>query len=536
MNRLVTTAFAVQLALVGAVTAGAQQSTSRAPASPRSAAPGPPVSEVVLEFDQTSRALRIPTARDSALIEQLGPNRFRLRQPGAVQIRVVHTNTALYEFTTDTAVSALAAAAPLGAFAPRLAPYLPQLFAALIAARAGGHGGVRAAAVAPSMLPDSAPSRYVGTQRALETGHAVERDVRVIDGVVYGDPGIERMRSAMLNALDLIGRNPADTTIAGALRDSLNQQFARGRPAASLQNCARVSEGAHGPFGLGDSLRRTATHLRPSAILLAVQLADPAVDTLSADGDVRARLRALNASADSLLRASDTTVADAYHVENLTAIVATACSRWESDPVHVTAAAGRVVTLKIQPRPDPEIARVAPSASVSTAVTVLPPLSVVEPSIGLSIIAAPGAKFYTYATRVPAAGGGGKVEIYQQSVNDARYSWGVTLGLTWRAQLLPLDWRDRFGVAVWLPDLTVGQDGGANEFGIGSAVSFGVFKIGAGTIWIRHSALNGQNVGDLLPNSGFLQTKMTYGAGKTYISISLFGVPPFLESTASAGK
>jgi hypothetical protein len=85
-------------------------------------------------------------------------------------------------------------------------------------------------------------------------------------------------------------------------------------------------------------------------------------------------------------------------------------------------------------------------------------------------------------------------------------------------------------VSIWLPELTLGQLGDSKSFGVGSAIAvFNRVKLGAGAIWIRHTELDQQHVGQQIFNANFLQTVDTYGKAKPYISLSVFDWPPFLS-------
>ena len=76
-------------------------------AAPSQAAParGRPstAARLVLEYDQTTGTLRRDSTSNSNVIEFLGGDTIRLRKPARIQVRVVHTNTALYDLAvTDT--------------------------------------------------------------------------------------------------------------------------------------------------------------------------------------------------------------------------------------------------------------------------------------------------------------------------------------------------------------------------------------------------------------------------------------------------
>jgi len=65
------------------------------------------------------------------------------------------------------------------------------------------------------------------------------------------------------------------------------------------------------------------------------------------------------------------------------------------------------------------------------------------------------------------------------------------------------------------------------SFGIGVGLSWKAAKISAGVIWIRRIELDGQEVGDFLPDPEFLKTRDTYGSPEIYVGVSVIGWPPF---------
>src|SRR5512135_431690 len=74
--------------------AGAKRG-SQAPASQGGrAVPG---QVVLLEFDPATDALRPASAADARLVESISGHKVRLRKAAQVRLRVVHTNTALYD-------------------------------------------------------------------------------------------------------------------------------------------------------------------------------------------------------------------------------------------------------------------------------------------------------------------------------------------------------------------------------------------------------------------------------------------------------
>jgi hypothetical protein len=464
--------------------------------------------QVVLEFDQSTKTFKVvPPSDGNRLVDVVNDHTFRLKRPGPVQLRVINTNTAFYTVTTDTAAVAVQEKQDIWSFIAQAKPYFPQIAAAISAGRS--KGGSSAISTLPAAVPAGGTERM---QRTLEVAHSLESDLVQADSLVSGPRGVNGVRASVLRALDRMRKDVPEPP-AREFREALGLA---GEP------CAET--GPAPTLAIGTNLVAVTRRLKPRADSLLEGLADP--DFEQGSDSVRSlhsKLKSLHAHADTLLRDSDNLVTAAYHVENVAAVVAKACSHWESHPSSVASSAGRAFTVKIMPRTDPEITRVAGAAQVVSTVTILPPKRFVDPSLGLSVLAAPRAQYPTYDTRTPATGGNASVEIYQPGIKDLRFSWGVTLGLAMR----PLDWRENNGFAVWLPELTVGQASNVVEFGIGSALSWGSVKLGGGAIWIQHSELNGQQLGDKVPNKGFLQLHDTYGKGNAYVSLSIFGTPPF---------
>jgi len=144
-------------------------------------------------------------------------------------------------------------------------------------------------------------------------------------------------------------------------------------------------------------------------------------------------------------------------------------------------------------------------------------------SAGLSLLVAPNARFPVFATRVDSTSGTKGVQIYKQNTNDARYSWGATVGLSWRL----FDWTAQSNLALWVPELSILESQGATGLALGSALSWHSVKLGAGVLWVQHAALQGDQVGDHIPNAGYLQAANTYGRPTWYVSFSVFDVPGF---------
>jgi hypothetical protein len=189
---------------------------------------------------------------------------------------------------------------------------------------------------------------------------------------------------------------------------------------------------------------------------------------------------------------------------------------------------GRTVKISIVKESDPDLSEGATLRDTTLTISLLSPPAIVRFSAGLALMDTPAAHYPVYATRVPATGGP-QLEIYQSSVTDQRITWGLVAGATWR-------WCDGLGhlpLSLWLPELTVGDPTSStqHELGIGGAISFGFFKLGAGSMWVRHTKLDTLGVGAKIPNAGFLLQRDTYGHGNLFVSISLVGIAPFTIDT-----
>ena len=517
----------VLLAMAPALAAQSPSAARRGPQAPASrGGRGVPAQVVLLEFDPATDSLRPASQADARLVESISGHKVRLRKPAQVRLRVVHTNTGLYDvaIAVDSGLpppSATGNAKPgdVSTFVGLTHSYFATLLGGLTPS--GKNRGATENEAPRSTLPDSASTLAGVTDsnmiRTYNVARAMEPHLWATDSVTAGPRSIGFFRGRARAALQHL----RDTTVhpesvAQAFRDSVGLR--------GMQECQAIT---------GDTLgltRRLVAHhdaLKPLYDSLMRGLSDPAFADYRSFRD---SLMLFRSRADSSIRNAEFLADSARDTEHLVTVVASACSYQESPRHHaVSASASQIFVVKVSRRGESDIAPVAKDLPVPdpVTVTVLPPRPFVPPSVGLSLLAAFGAQFPTYATRTPATGGS-QVEIFQPTTTvDARYSWGPTLGLSWRF----LDWTEKKNVAIWLPEITADQaqsSSGFLGFGIGSAISWGPVKLGTGMLWVQHAELIGQNVGDRLPNKDFLQTRNEYGHGKWYVSISVFGVPAFL--------
>jgi hypothetical protein len=235
------------------------------------------------------------------------------------------------------------------------------------------------------------------------------------------------------------------------------------------------------------------------------------------------RVRMMQDSAQMLARQTyaavgdfEPMVANAYRVERLVAIVASACSHWSGGTVQGTLTKGRDVTVRVEPRTEVETSRLAERGPVEYTVSVLP-RTILRPALGFAAIAAPDARFANYGTRAVTGG----VEIYETGTRDARFAVGGTLGFTWPG----LDYRETRGFAVWLPEFTVAP-GRVTAFGVGGAVSWSFLKLGGGVAFVRYGALEGAHAGDVVSDESVMQINDTYSSPKLYFSVGVFDWAP----------
>ena len=462
-----------------------------------------------MEYDHRAGSVRVLVSHGETTdtLKQL-PGKghaFRLAAPLPVSVRVINTNTGVYKIAATSDSTRAPAVDSLRAFLGRLGPYLPDVALALAGPMRRGERNMFA----------NVTSTRVGVVDAENAAQQVIDALAQIDSVMFAANGVHGVLGKTLRTVERMRTEDVQRQ-ASLLRDSL------GLPAPA-KKCPAGADMRQGP-PLARGLLGAFADLAPGNVRLRRSLVDSTVfnENASTIGLYR-QLQRLAPRADTAQRDYDDVVALAYHVERLATTVASACSDWRSNALPVSLAAGPTITLKIDPRADLELARAADQGSTSVNVTLLPPSSWIEPALGVGFVYAPQARFATYGAR---SAPGGVTEVYEQSKRDLRFGYAASLGFTYR----PLNWRERTGVSIWLPELTLGQLGDAKAFGVGSAVAiFNRVKLGAGAIWVRHTELDQQHVGQQIFNANFLQTVDTYGKAKPYFSISVFDWPPFLS-------
>lgn len=449
----------------------------------------------IVEFDHrtgTARLITVNAARaDTSEVGE--PPVVRLPRSVPVEVRVVNTNTAVYRFSTETKSTALPETQSVQSFLATLNPYLPELRSAATSAlrrdiRLGNRRATNAGA-----------ARAALTSSMSEARSSLAR----VDDALFGEAGLQENLTTSLLALE---------------------QMRQGVPPE------RASEGLRRALNLGGPCQPEAPVRLPTAQRLLTALAD----VVQASQELRASMHMAASFNDEMLQALadsarmverqtqqavsdfEPLVANAYRVERLVGTVASACSAWIADTVRGSLTSGRTVTVKVEPRTEPETSRVADRPAVEYSVAIQP-RTIIRPALGFIALAAPDARFANYATREVDNG----VQIYKTGTRDARFNVGGTLGFTWPG----LDQRESRGFAVWLPELVLAP-GRNTSVGVGASLSWSFLKLGAGALWVKHGALDGVQVGDVVADESGLQVSDTYSSPKLYVSLGVFDWAP----------
>ena len=483
--------------------------------------------DVVLQVDPIAKTVHVAKPSHGRLVDSVEAGTWRVRRQATVRLQVVNTNTALYRITTeDNPAPAPPTAQPIRQFLPMVKSYLPEL--AFVVPRGRGLAAVPRGSTLPGSIPGGISSATASVAaRALATGQAVESDLLRLDDLAHGPRGVDAVLGLTLRTLDRMRTGDVEAQ-AQAMADTLEV------PDKSCQESVQVAKArgaASGALTISSDLLATLSTLQPEAAELRAALSDTLLMDLSVV-ELRSGLQRVEARADTALRDSDAMLTGVYRVEHTADQVLRACSHWESPPVRVSPSLGRVVTVHVQPLSDPEIQRVAGDRSYAFSVTLLPPPARLNATLALSALYAARAIYHSYGVR-STGGSGSPNEVYEATTVDDRFSYGLTLGLTWYPWL---DWRSTHNVALWLPEITVAESGsGPRAFALGAAISFWSVKVGFGGLMVHHAVLDGLAVGDHVPNDKFLRTRDTYGHAVPYFSISVFNLTDLLSGGHGGG-
>lgn len=411
-------------------------------------------------------------------------DQVRARVSKPIVVRVTNTNTALYAFDVSAEKVEAQEIEGLKSFLGALGPYLVEL----------GH-------MRELTQPSERPAKTEPDRD--EALRALQESLLIIDQQILS---LRRVEVETLRALESMARSQAPEPVATAARalcKSLMADLEEGMRCDDDRLQARIRP----VKALLEALQQTAENLRKLE-KAAKGVPNPDVDELLAAG-----AKALHDAADIL--------AEAYRIEGLARRAMLASDTWSSRPFSVSTSFGRRLSIAVSPRKTEELARLAFHEPITFTMTVQPDW-LVRPAVGLAFLAAKDSTYPIYSTRES----GDQFEIVQSDLQDSRFTYGLSMGLTWRG----LDHRDDRGFAVMLPEITVNPSDDVKAVGIGAGVTFWrIVKLGGGLLWTKHKALDGQAPGDMLAAEGDLRLKDAYGKPKWYLSLSLVGWPPFLQ-------
>ncbi len=182
----------------------------------------------------------------------------------------------------------------------------------------------------------------------------------------------------------------------------------------------------------------------------------------------------------------------ARRVEGLAATLLAARPEHRFPPFGLAWNESRTLRIRVSPSRDPTLGDFA-TLPARAADVVLAPLWPLRVGVGASFLFSPGSTWEG-----------------PSGVEDARFTWGLTLSLAPRA-LTPASLAAK-GWALWLPEITLNPSSADRALGAGMAVGWKALKLGAGALWTRHDTVEGNQ---------------SYGAPRLYLSLSVTGWEPF---------
>jgi hypothetical protein len=455
-----------------------------------------------LEYDQRlARAALYRLAADSSrrtLVRDGIASRdtIRLRGSARVSLRVIHTNSAIYSISADTSAVASQAEAPVRAFVGQFGALLPEVIA--LSTRRSRGDATDDAARSTDALVEIARTRAGATVDAL----------RALDQWIAGDGGV---RAAAVQSLTTLER----------MRGAGNTQAT----AAALRRTLLLPEGQCTPPA-GTRLPFTAGVVEQSAQLLRTRIAlQETLGSLSTREDATSvldTLRLVQQRADSIARTIDALVDAAYRVERIALHAAYACDVIDVGSARVSSSNGLKLALRVAPRPEPELGRLATDPATTFTVVEVPRRTL-RFSFAPALLIAPNAQLPIYAART--TGSGSTVRVDRVGTRDARSSWGVVFGVTLqRAELRPGS-----GLAWWPVELVFNPSAEGRAYGLGSALSWNQVKVSAGAAWIRQTVLVGHREGDVLPARDFFITRTALGEPQLYLGLTIVDFTKFFQ-------
>ncbi len=461
-----------------------------------------------VELDHATGRIRVirprSAARTDTVVVASGAT-VAVRPGHAIELRVVGTNTALYNYGTETETERSSLLDPLKSFLAPIEPYLPSLLGTVLSHAKEMNGA--AATELPTKIDFTMPAEL---QQTVTMAGRVERDLVIIDEAVHGPQGLHRAMALSLATLERMRAGGPVELLATALRDSLG---------LDVDRCG-AHQGAVG-WPVAGRLLEAASDLIPANRELEQSL----VRSKSALGDeryadLRATIERIGNSGGEAAGDYRNLADAAYETEAFAIHVASACATWRGGQIELGSNERRLVAFSVSTQSASELSRVASLGDAAARVTLVPD-RLLQPSLGAAVYYAPGARYARYGTRTVTGG----EEIIRRGTEDDRFDWAITLGLAWRG--LGANPLGRPTRALWLPEIMVNPTGHLRAFGVGIGASWSFVKLGAGVVWSRHTVLDRQHPSDILPDKESLQTTDSYRSPKLYFNLSVVGVLPF---------
>ena len=489
-------------------------------------------------------------------------------------IWVANTNTALYKFSLDSKEVDAPEVEEFKAFLSAVGPYAISVLTAssplpVLAGAQGSQAGVlmsfdallsqdiRAAGedlVEETPRLEQAMQEWKGAQQAVASRlkdvlkpSDLEASLKELDQLITSGDSAARRSSlkqvdlATIAALDEVRAQPA---AVAATRERFQQAVGQTFACSSVEGRTRCQLTAVGDLArLLNRLTRqvyqyeqrlSTVHTDDDVVEALLRLAEAAaaVNKTLAPNAAKpiltpaplAPYEQLLAQAKKALEDADKLLQAAYAIEEAAVALLTAEDEWRPTALlKVKVDKGRDVTLKIEKKSDPDLARAAVNEPASFSFKAMPGWFF-RPAVGLSLV---GARQATYPTYEAVEVDGAKL-ARATGAQDNRFTYTLDLAFTTRYT----DWREANGRALWFPVFSINPTDDVRAVGLGAGFTFArIIKLGAGALWTRHQVLDGIAAGQEVTAERPFKTRPSYGFDepKPYVSISIVGWPPFVN-------
>jgi hypothetical protein len=325
-----------------------------------------------------------------------------------------------------------------------------------------------------------------GDDEASPLRNALRAALEEVRQLTEGPKGIQAMRVQALLALDEMAVTPERSEqIASEVRNRLAGRLICEPGVEPCRNALAVR------LSLGEAFRRLE-RAREELERVPRQTGDSEED--------RARSRAIDMLLDSalawLVEYPELSNA-AREAEQVIRLAIEAQSAVVYGPVPSRLGRGVVVRANVEPRPEPDIASLAPGSSASAEVRV-------ERDNAFRLTVAPvglwvaGPKSYTYGIN------GGKVAITGTS--------NVSLQVGVAVAFLSVPISSQQAVYLQGPDLIIAVPLGSAvpSGGVGLSIAWGPVKFGCAALWLREDLLGAQRLGDTVASGDSVRVNQAY--------------------------